>query len=171
VLKHPKMLRVIQCVWLLQQVFLALFTVVLAGSSVRTLKQIQKDREVDLLRKRLENLYSMLRFNRQILEMYNLSPRAGSLSQRESDFYRKVRANLYLGSDDLVVKAEKILEIIDGGGTLGGRRVEDDELKKIKKNLIDQTDLDYEKYMERLIELTKKPKQWWNIRVRILRKS
>ncbi len=116
---------------------LAVFTLFIVLVSFRTLKQIQKDREVDLLRKRLENLYSMLKFNRRILEMYNPSPRAGGLSQRESDFYREVRAKLYLGSDDLVAKAEKILEIIDGGGTLGGKTVENNELEKIKKDLKD----------------------------------
>ena len=148
---------------------LALFTAALACSSFRTSKQLQKDREVDLLRKRLENLYSMLRFNKRMLKRYNPSPRADGLSQEESDFYREVRANLYLGSDDLVAKAKKLLDIIDGGGTLEGKTVEDDDLKKIKKNLIDQIDSDYEKYMERLIELTKKPKKWWSDR--ILRKS
>jgi len=95
-----------------------------------------------------------------MLERYNPSSRnVDGLSQEESDFYREVRANLYLGSDDLVAKAKMLLNIRDGGGTLDGKTVEDDELEKIKKDLIDQINLDYEKYMERLIELTKKPKK------------
>ncbi|MBN1763082.1 MAG: hypothetical protein JW878_08430 [Methanomicrobia archaeon] len=93
------------------------------------------------------------------------------MSPEESDFYQEVRATLYLGSGDLVAKAEKNLEIIDGGGRLEGKNVGKNELGKIKKELKDQIDLDYEKYMERLIELTEKPKKWWNIRVRIFRKS
>jgi hypothetical protein len=143
---------------------LAFFTALLAWNASSTSKQIQRDREIDLLRKRLENLYSMLRFNRQVFERYNPSPRADGLSQEESDFYRKVRANLYLGSNDLVPKAKKLLDLIDGGGYIGGKRVDDDELKKIKKDLIDQVDSDYEKYMGTLIELTK-PRRWWDPRV------
>jgi len=139
--------------------FLAFFTLLVVLVSYCTLKQIQKDRDVDLLRKRLENLYSMLRFNKRMLERYNPSPRADGLSQEESDFYREVRSDLYLGSDDLVAKAKKLLDIIDGGGTLEGKTVKDDELEKIKKDIIGQIDSDYEKYMGRLIELTKIPKK------------
>jgi hypothetical protein len=111
----------------------------------------------------------MLKYNQFVLERYDPSLMTGAMFEGEIDFYQKVRANRYLGSDDLVAKTKKLLDIIEKGGTLGGKRVEDDELNKIKKDLIDQINLDYGNYMGRLIELTKKPKKWWS--VRILRKS
>jgi hypothetical protein len=137
---------------------LAGFTSLIVVVSYLTLKQIQKDREVDLLRRRLGNLYSMLKYNKDILnqklpyQVYHKHP----LYKRWLDFYTKFRENLYLGSDDLVDIAQKFLEYIDQNKV---PQEKEEEFKEIREKLIKQIDSDYDKYLKKLLKLTKRPKK------------
>jgi hypothetical protein len=141
---------------------LAGFTLLIVVVSYLTLKQIQKDREVDLLRRRLGNLYSMLKYNKDILNqklpftVYYKHPKYNQWI----DFYTKFRESLYLGSDDLVDIAQKFLEYIDQNKV---PQEKEEEFKEIREKLIKQIDSDYDKYLKKLLKLTKRPKWWWNV--------
>ena len=136
---------------------LAGFTLLIVVVSYRTLKQIQKDREVDLLRRRLGNLYSMLKYNKDILNQKLPFPVSYKhpIYKRWMDFYTKFRENFYLGSDDLVDIAEKFLEYIDQNKV---PQEKEEEFKEIREKLIKQIDSDYDKYLKKLLKLTKRPK-------------
>jgi hypothetical protein len=141
---------------------LAGFTLLIVVVSYLTLKQIQKDREVDLLRRRLGNLYSMLKYNKDSLNQklpFQVSSKH-LLYKRRMDFYTKFRESLYLGSKDLVDIAEKFLEYIEQNKV---PQEKEEEFKEIREKLIKQIDSDYDKYLKKLLRLTKKPKWWWNV--------
>jgi hypothetical protein len=136
--------------------WLAIVTAALAFFTFVTVTQIRKDREVDLLRRRLGNLYSMLKRNKDIL---NQKPALDSRHAKRHAkyvlwmaFYTKFKENLYLASDELVLVAEKFLEYIDLN------RVPEEKEKEffeIRRNLIEQIDSDYDKYLK-LLKLTEK---------------
>ena len=137
---------------------LAGFTLLIVVVSYRTLKQIQKDREVDLLRRRLGNLYSMLKYNKDILNQ-KLPFTVACFHPKYNqwiDFYTKFRKSLYLGSDDLVDISQKFLEYIDQNKV---PQEKEEEFKEIREKLIKQIDSDYDKYLKKLLKLTKKPKK------------
>lgn len=141
---------------------LAVFTLGIVLLSYFTFKQIHKDREIDLLRRRLGNLYSGLKFHTDIFNK-DLSYRSDPDYDSWMAFYQKFRENLYLGSDDLVKKAEDFLKNYVDSNEARFYATEDKQFKEDTKELISQINSDYEKYKNRLVELTKKTKRWWYI--------
>jgi len=132
---------------------LAFVTFVIALVSIITFRQIRKDREIDLLRKRLGNLYSMLNFHTDIFNK-DLSKRDDPDYKSWMDFYKKFRENLYLGSDDLVEKAKHFLEEYVDSNEIRVHATENKQFKEDTEKLISQINSDYEKYLNRLMELT-----------------
>ena len=136
--------------------WLAFGTAALAFLTFVTVTLIRKDREVDLLRRRLGNLYSMLKRNKDIL---NQKPPLDSRHAKRHakyvlwmPFYTKFKENLYLASDELVLVAEKFLEYIDLNRV---PEEKEKEFYEIRRNLIEQIDSDYDKYLK-LLTLTEK---------------
>lgn len=131
---------------------LAISTFLMAIFSYKTRGQMAKDREVELLRKRLGHLYSMLKWHSNIIIRPFKPPiDLDDPQDYRVKFFRDFRNNLYLGSDKLIEMSKEYFGFVDRNKI---RIDEEGTFYELRNKLADQIDEDYNKYLNKLMELT-----------------
>lgn len=136
-------------------IILAIATILMVFFTKKNTERIIEDnskfRKTEFLDKRLENLYTPLRNNWNLIKIFSeVNPRSNVEDKKRSHFY-EIKKNTHLASNELKPLLEKFFEICDKFHP----PKDTDEIKDLKDKIGKQLEEDAKRYRDRLIELRK----------------